>query len=729
MRIAGAAAAVLLFAAGTNAAVSWAATPFNPAAVPLAVRTPYLSAWLPQGSGTALNDAWPAFWTGSTLGWAGYIKVDNTVYTFLGDPVVSGTSPSKAVQKSLTFTATQSTFVMTAGPVDLTVNFLSPVEPTDLVLQSLPFSYLALSAQSNDGNSHTVQVYTDISAEWVTGDDSLTANWTTATGDILTHQVQLVSQTQFGEVSDHIQQGSAYYSTLNTDGATYQTGQDTVVRAQFINNGQLANTEDTNFRAVSDNWPVFGLAHDLGTVGTAATSPVLYSVGHVRDPAIQYIVSGGALQSRSVYFWSQYSTVASAISFFLGDYSNALSRAQAFDSKLNSDSSAISSDYAAITALSVRQAFGATEITVSKNSDGSWNTDDVLMFMKEISSDGNVNTVDVIFPAWPIFLYTNPALGKYLLLPLFEYQATGQYPNNWAVHDMGANYPKAIGHNDGQDEPMPLEESGNMLIMTLSYTQKANDQSLINSYSDLLDQWTQYLIAEALIPANQISTDDFAGSLANQTNLAIKGIVGIKAMSEIASLLGNTNTASNYSSIAASYVPQWQQYATASTGNHLTLSYGNSSSWGLSYNLYADKLLGTNVFPSSVYEMQDAWYPTVAQPYGVPLDTRHTYTKSDWSIWAAAIATSTTTRDLFISSVYKYAADGESSQPLGDWYETTDGSVEGFRSRPVVGGHLALVSSYNNMLHCPRLTIGPSVAVVNQSTNSRLRSRLLLSLL
>jgi len=211
--------------------------------------------------------------------------------------------------------------------------------------------------------------------------------------------------------------------------------------------------------------------------------------------------------------------------------------------------------------------------------------------------------------------------------------------------------------------------------------------------SSLLDQWTQYLIAEALIPANQISTDDFAGALANQTNLAIKGIVGIKAMSEVASLLGQTSVASNYSSIAASYVPQWQQYATASTGNHLTLSYGDNASWGLSYNLYADKLLGTNVFPSSVYTMQDAWYPTVAQSYGVPLDTRHTYTKSDWSIWTAAIATSTTTRDSFISSVYKYAADGESNQPLGDWYETTDGSVEGFRARPVVGGHLALVSS------------------------------------
>ncbi|KAJ8587203.1 DUF1793-domain-containing protein [Rhizopogon salebrosus TDB-379] len=674
----------------TAAAVSWDATPFNPASIPLAVRTPYLSAWLPQGSGTALNGAWPQFWTGSTLGWAGYVRVDDTTYTFLGDPVVAGAE--LATQKSLKFTSTQSIFVMTAGPVDLNVNFFSPVEPTDLLKQSIPFSYLALSAVSNDGGSHTVSVYTDISAEWVSGDDSLTVNWTTTTGDILTHQVMLENQELYVEYNDHIQQGAAYYSTLNYSSVTYQTGQDAVVRAQFVNNGVLSNTEDTNFRAVSDDWPVFAFAHDLGAVSTTTTDPVICTVGHVRDPAIQYIIADDVYQPRSVYFWSAYSSVTALISAFIGDYSTALSRAQVFDEKVSSDASAISSNYAGIVALSIRQAFGALELTLSKNSDGSWNTDDVLMFLKEISSDGNVNTVDVIMPAWPVLLYSNPTLGKYLLLGLFEYQATGQYPNAWAAHDLGSSYPNATGHNAGNDEAMPLEECGNMLIMALSYTQKSNDSSLISQYTNLLNQWTGYLVSEALIPANQISTDDFAGALANQTNLAIKGVIGIQAMSVISGMLGDTVNEQNYSSIVQRYVPEILSYATSSDGLHLTLNYGNESSWGLSYNMYADKLLGTNVFPESVYEMQTAWYGTVANAYGVPLDTRHTYTKSDWELWTAAIMTNTTTRDMFIDSVYKYAADGESNQPLGDWYETLDGTVEGFRARPVVGGHLSFLA-------------------------------------
>ncbi|KAG9017718.1 hypothetical protein FRB95_007102 [Tulasnella sp. JGI-2019a] len=683
--------ASLALASAVNAAVTWTAIPFNPASIPLAVRTPYLSTWLPQGAGTALNAAWPTFWNGDIQGWAGYIRVDGTVYNFLGVP--SNTGSVKAVQKSMAFTSTQSTFVLTAGGVDLTVNFLSPVEPTNLVLQSLPFSYMALTVKANDGGSHSVQVYSDISAEWASGDSSQTVNWgldglgTT----VVTHYVQLSTQQQYTEYNDHIQQGAAYYSTSNSVSMTYQSGQDTVVRGNFISTGKLPSTQDGNFRAVSNAWPVFAFAHDLGTVTATASAPVVYTVGRVRDPAIEYIIAGGALQARSNYFWSAYTTVDAAIAAFLPDYANALTRANTFDAKVQADASAISADYASIVALSIRQALGATEITISKTSTGAWNTADIMMFLKEISSDGNVSTVDVIFPAWPVFLYVNPTFGKYLLTPLFAYQATGQYPNKWAVHDMGASYPKALGHNDGADEPMPLEESGNMLIMTLSYAQKTGDNSLLTTYSALLDQWTQFLVAEALIPASQISTDDFAGSLANQTNLAIKGIIGIQAMSNIWTTLGNPTKSANYSSIASSYVTKWQTLATATGGTHLTLAYGNSASWGLSYNLYADKLLKLNLFPASVYTMQTAWYKTVEGAYGIPLDTRHTYTKSDWEIWTSAIVTDTTLRNFLVTSVKNFAADGLNSSPFGDWYETTTGASEGFRARPVVGGHLALL--------------------------------------
>lgn len=64
---------------------------------------------------------------------------------------------------------------------------------------------MALSVASTDGSSHSVQLYTDISAEWVTGDNTLTANWTTTDNDTIIHQVQLADQSEFAEISDHIQ--------------------------------------------------------------------------------------------------------------------------------------------------------------------------------------------------------------------------------------------------------------------------------------------------------------------------------------------------------------------------------------------------------------------------------------------------------------------------------------------------------------------------------------------
>ncbi|TRM67680.1 hypothetical protein BD626DRAFT_104598 [Schizophyllum amplum] len=679
---------LLLLAARSSYA--WSATPFNPASVPLAVRSPYVSTWLPQGSGKALNDAWATFYTGGITAWAGFITVDGKPFSFMGTPAADADF-EKAVQKSVEITSTQSIYVMTADTVDLTVTFLSPVEPSDLVKQSIPLSYMSLSAVSNDGNTHSVQVYTDISAEWLSpGDGAQPANWTFSDGDVLSHSLSLQNQSNYEENSDMIRHGSIYYSTLNSDSVSYMSGSDKAVRTTFVNSSRLANTQDDNFRNINDNYPVFGYTHDLGDVSDA-TEPIVMSIGLIREPAVQYIVANNQYQDRSLYFWTQYSSADDLISDFLGDYDNALSRAQDLDDKIKSDAGAISTDYANVVTLSVRQALAAIEITTSKSGD-SYDTDDVMIFLKEISSNGNTNTVDVIFPMWPMLMYLNPTLGKYILLPALEYQATGQYPNKYSVHDMGTHYPQAIGHNLGKDEAMPVEECGNMLIMALSYTQKAGDNSLISDYISYFDQWTQFLVDEALVPASQLSTDDFAGHLENQTNLAIKGILGIKAMSEIANTIGDRSTASKYSDIASDYLSQWQDLAASSDGNHVTLNYGNDSSWGLTYNLYADKLLGFNLFPSSLYDQQTAFYKQRGFMYGVPLDSRHTYTKSDWEIWTAAIMSDSSTQDMLISAVASYAANGKNDVPFSDWYETRSGEVSGFRARPVVGGHFALLA-------------------------------------
>lgn len=107
------------------------------------------------------------------------------------------------------------------------LNFTS-TQPNDLTRQSLPFSYMTLGVASRDGAAHSVQVYADIryadvesssyvfggftsrifnSAEWVSGDDTLTVTWSTdpTTNGLVTHQVQLQTQETYTEVNDRIQ--------------------------------------------------------------------------------------------------------------------------------------------------------------------------------------------------------------------------------------------------------------------------------------------------------------------------------------------------------------------------------------------------------------------------------------------------------------------------------------------------------------------------------------------
>ena len=359
------------------------------------------------------------------------------------------------------------------------------------------------------------------------------------------------------------------------------------------------------------------------------------------------------------------------------------------DNKIASDSKAAAGDnYHILTSLAARQVFGSVQLVGTK--------DTPYVFMKEISSNGNTQTIDVIYPASPIWFYLNPEYIKMLLDPHFENQESGHYPNKWAIHDLGTHYPNATGHADGNDEHMPIEECGNNIIMVLAYAQRTGNTDYLNQHYPILQQWAEYLVEDSLYPSTQLSTDDFAGHLSNQTNLALKGIIGIEAMSQISKLVGEVRDAQNYTDIAHDYITKWIELGNNLQANppHSILNYSLPGSHGLLYNLYNDKLVQTNLVPQEIYDQQSAFYPTVKQPYGVPLDTRNEfYTKSDWEIFCAAIA-STETRDLFISDLAKWVGETSVSKPFTDLYNTNDGTQPNidFKARPVMGGMFALLA-------------------------------------
>lgn len=435
---------------------------------------------------------------------------------------------------------------------------------------------------------------------------------------------------------------------------------------------------------------MFAFARDFGSVLTS--QDVLFAVGLAQDQVINFQGNSSSPEALAALWTTAYDNDDAVLSAFYSNWEVNSHDAQILDSKIHNDAfDAGGQDYATLTTLAVRQAFGSLQVAHGSRQD--------YLFLKEISSDGDIQTVDVIFPAHPIFLYLNPELLKLLLDPLFENQESGHYPNPWSIHDLGF-FPNAVGFPNGNDEAMPVEECGNMIIMTLAYALRAKNSDYLVQHWPLLDQWAQFLVNDSLIPDYQLSTDDFAGALANQTNLALKGIIGVRAMAEIAGLSGIVNAneiSETYLNTSKEYVNTWAGLGVNndSSPRHTTLAYNNPDSHGLLYNIYADKLLGLDFVPEWVYSMQSDFYGTIIDNYGVPLDTRHTWAKADWQTFAAAVA-SPETRSLIHDRLIRYVEGTPTGRPLSDLYDATTGEFPTggptFINRPVVGGFFALLA-------------------------------------
>jgi hypothetical protein len=661
--------------------------PLRAPAAPLAVRSPYLSTWLPADS---LPGTWPTFWTGHITAMTGIARIDGTAYVFLGNPALPNTNPLPTMRQTSTeITATHSRYVLQKAGVELTVSFFSPVEPGDLRRQSMPLSYVTATARSLDGSGHRVSLYFDISGEWTSGDTGTHITWDesayTQAGTSLISLTNTAATPQpLREIGNMAAWGAVVWSTAARAGLTWQIGQDAIVRGNAVNQGSLDGTVDQDRpRAINDRWPVFAFNLDLGAVRNT-TDPLVFSIGHVREPAVSYL--GDALPPLWRSYFDSWQAMVGA---FHADHADAEQRASMLDQQVTADGRAAASEqYAALCALALRQAYGGTEL-VSRNGKP-W------AFLKEISSDGNVSTVDVTYPCMPAFLYTDPSYLGLILEPLLDYAENGGWPKVFAEHDLGSSYPNATGHNDGNEEDMPVEESANMLIMCAARAAHldgtARTQYATGHYR-ILKQWADYLVDNALDPGFQNQTDDFTGFIAHSVNLALKGIVGIGAMSRIATAAGQSADADHYLATARSYIAQWAQKAADSSGEHLKLAYDQDGTWSLKYNGYPDRLLGLDLVPDSIATAEAAWYLSRANTYGVPLDLRHTYTKGDWEMWTAAwLSRHQEARDLLIESVYEFADTSPSRVPMTDWYDTVSDRQAGFQARPVVGGFFALLT-------------------------------------
>ena len=579
-----------------------------------------------------------------------------------------------AEQKSVSVRATQTDYNFECGPVSLKVIFTSPLLMDNLEVLSRPVNYITYEVASLDKKTHDVQIYFEATPEWAVNNISqeITSEKISANG--LTYlKTGTKEQKILGRKGDNVRIDWGYFYLVGNQNNTtsFSVNDCTTTKKEFTEKGKLSGTVNTTLSSkMEEQMTSLALSQEIGKVGPKVVSNKIM-IGYDDLYSIQYF--GDNLRP----WWNNDGKKSIVDEFALAnkEYPDLMDKCNKFDVKLMAETQkAGGRKYAELCALAYRQAIAAHKLLKDKNGD-------ILFLSKENFSNGSVNTVDVTYPSAPLFLYYNPDLLKGMMNGIFYFSESGKWKNPFAAHDIGT-YPLANGQTYG--EGMPVEESGNMLLLATALSVVEGNAKYAEKHWKVLTTWADYLLEKGLDPENQLCTDDFAGHLAHNSNLSIKAILGIAGYGKMAGMLGKKELATKYTTAAREMAQKW--ISMASDDDHYSLTFDKKGTWSQKYNLVWDKVLKLGIFPKEVAQKEIAYYLTKQNTYGIPLDSRATYTKGDWIVWTATMANDQETFQKFIDPLYKYVNETPSRVPLCDWHQTITGKKQGFQARSVVGG-------------------------------------------
>ena len=621
-------------------------------AVPLVTVDPYFSIW---SMNNRLNGDVTRHWTEKQHRLTGILTIDGTTYCFMG---LSDLPAMK--QDNLAIDAISTQYIFSSPEAELTIRFVTPLLLEDPVLCSRPITYLSTYIRSLDGKDHHYSLY-------LTADDEI----------CLDHKGQLDTSFANGETDlfHWGRMGSVPQNILN------KSGDDLRIDWGYF---YLAVKKDDTFQS-----DVAVLPSEESTDTNSGRLQLTVNFAKALNVEALITLSYDDIKSMEYYgkalvsLWKTPKTpdILSAISEAINEYPKIIQRCETFAKTLHNKAEACGGEeYAQLLSLAYRQAIAAHKLCADPNGK-------LLFISKECFSNGCAATVDVSYPSAPLFLLYNPEFVKGMLRPIFCYAASPEWPFEFAPHDVG-QYPLLNGQVYGENQlsyQMPVEECGNILILMAAICIIEKDISFALENWHLVEKWSEYLRKTGMDPENQLCTDDFAGHLAHNCNLSIKAIMGITGFSLLCRMKGEINRADTLLTEAKTMANNWISMAAKEDGT-FRLAFDQEDSFSMKYNLIWDKLWGTEVFSTIAFQKELASYLNHSNPYGMPLDNRADYTKSDWLVWCASLMDSKEDFMKMIAPLYAAYHNSESRVPMTDWYDTKTALKIGFQNRTVQGG-------------------------------------------
>ncbi len=655
-----------------------------PPATPLVACDPYFSVWSPADN---LTDEDTTHWTGRPHRLSSLARIDGKSYRLMGaDP----RSVPALAQKSLTVLPTRTIYTFEGAGVAITLTFTTAALPEEIDILSRPVTYLTWDVASADGGKHAVELYFDACSELTVNDArQQVVHASERVGDLVALKIGSKDQPVLAKKGDdlRIDWGYLYVAAPAAAVAHAKIAPRDGWASRFAKGERLAAAQVETPAQERGDFFAAAVSFDLGEVSATPVSrwlmlayDDLFSIQYMRTNLRPYWRRNG---------WEAADLLAAAAK----ERESLAQRCAAFDTELMADlTSAGGEKYAKLCALAYRQCFAAGKFVADGNGKP-------LQFCKENHSNGCIATSDVFYPMAPQFLLFGPTLAKSFVVPFMNYAASERWKFPFAPHDLGT-YPKANGQVYGggertEENQMPVEESGNLLLIMAAIARMEGNAGFASLYWPQLERWAQYLEAKGFDPENQLCTDDFAGHLAHNVNLSAKAICGIGAFALLCDMRGDKAAAEKYRARAREFAARWVKEA--DDGEKFRLAFDKPGTWSQKYNLIWDRVLGLELFPADVARKEMVYYRTIQNTYGLPLDNRQTYTKLDWILWTATLTQSRADFEALVDPVFTFLNETPDRSPMTDWYQTKSGTKVGFTARPVVGGVFAQMLYFKDL--------------------------------